>query len=47
YQNMEDEDLFEGEDSSEEDDEIVILCLTSLLGIQYFEQRDYVIKLKD
>ncbi|CAI2198037.1 4692_t:CDS:1, partial [Funneliformis geosporum] len=47
YQDIEDEDLFKGEDSSEEEGEMIILGLTLLLEIRYFEQRTHVIKSKN
>ncbi|CAB5364010.1 unnamed protein product [Rhizophagus irregularis] len=49
-QDMENEDLFEEESDSseEEEDNLVMLGLTSLLGIRYLEQRSYhVAKSKD
>ncbi|EXX78871.1 uncharacterized protein OCT59_017319 [Rhizophagus irregularis] len=49
-QDMENEDLFEkeGDSSEEEDDDLVMLGLTSLLEIRYLEQRSYhVAKSKD
>jgi hypothetical protein len=52
YQDMEDEDLFEGEgnlseDEEDEENELVMLGLTSLLGIRYLEQRTFhVVKSK-
>ncbi|CAB5139607.1 unnamed protein product [Rhizophagus irregularis] len=49
-QYMENEDLFEkeGDSSEEEDDDLVMLELTSLLEIRYLEQRSYhVAKSKD
>ncbi|PKY55610.1 hypothetical protein RhiirA4_427641 [Rhizophagus irregularis] len=42
-QDMEDEDLFESEENSseEEENEMVMLGLTSLLGTRYLEQRNF------
>ena len=48
-QDMEDEDLFEGKGDSSEDEEneLVMLGLTSLLGTRYLEQRSFhVVKSK-
>ncbi|GET52907.1 putative nuclease HARBI1 [Rhizophagus irregularis DAOM 181602=DAOM 197198] len=50
YQDMENKDLFEeeGDSNKEDDDDLVMLGLTSLLRIKYLEQRSYhVAKSKD